>query len=231
MMKLSTLSGILLCGLFSLTTFTSQSQCANEILLVVATTDAGDQTFWSITNDLNELIASGGPYANDSASDIVLCLEDGCYDFNMFSETGWNGGLATIIYADSILGLGFGNQPFDSFSFGVNAFGCGGDLPEGCTDQEACNFDPNAVVNDGSCVYPGCTDPEALNYDASAGCSDGSCQYEEPCSLNTITLTMLDTFGDGWNGATYMITQFGNAISEGTLVEGEFDVVELCLAD
>jgi len=45
----------------------------------------------------------------------------------------------------------------------------------GCTDPAACNYDPLANVNDGSCVYPGCTDPLACNYNASASCDDGSC--------------------------------------------------------
>lgn len=45
----------------------------------------------------------------------------------------------------------------------------------GCTDASACNFDPNADVNDGSCSYPGCTDPNACNYDLTAGCDDGTC--------------------------------------------------------
>ena len=40
-----------------------------------------------------------------------------------------------------------------------------GNPPEGCTDSEADNYDPNAVFDDGSCVYSGCTDPNAQNYD------------------------------------------------------------------
>jgi len=46
----------------------------------------------------------------------------------------------------------------------------------GCTDITACNFDPTALDEDGSCVYPGCTDVAACNYNPSAGCDDGSCQ-------------------------------------------------------
>ncbi|MDA9756232.1 fibrobacter succinogenes major paralogous domain-containing protein [Flavobacteriales bacterium] len=75
----------------------------------------------------------------------------------------------------------------------------------GCTDPTACNYDPTAEVNDGSCEYlscsgcqdpaacdydddaviagicdydscAGCTNPEALNYDATAFIDDGSCE-------------------------------------------------------
>lgn len=45
----------------------------------------------------------------------------------------------------------------------------------GCTDPIACNYNPAANVNDGSCVYPGCNNAIACNYDPTAGCDDGSC--------------------------------------------------------
>jgi hypothetical protein len=50
---------------------------------------------------------------------------------------------------------------------------------EGCTDSTACNYDPNATIDDGSCEYEclGCTDETATNYDATANIDDGSCCY------------------------------------------------------
>lgn len=45
----------------------------------------------------------------------------------------------------------------------------------GCTDNTACNYDADASVEDGSCLYPGCINPEADNYDPLAGCDDGTC--------------------------------------------------------
>ena len=64
---------------------------------------------------------------------------------------------------------------------------------EGCTDEEACNYNPEANENDGSCEYTsclGCTDEEAMNYDEEATIEDGSCIY---INLNC------DTLGDeGW---------------------------------
>jgi hypothetical protein len=41
----------------------------------------------------------------------------------------------------------------------------------GCTDSEACNYNENAVIDDGSCNYDcgvGCTDPVACNYNPAA---------------------------------------------------------------
>lgn len=62
----------------------------------------------------------------------------------------------------------------------------------GCTSPYADNYDPDATINDGSCMYPGdedgeddtegCTDVSANNYNPNADIDDGSCIYapEEP---------------------------------------------------
>ncbi len=62
-------------------------------------------------------------------------------------------------------------------------------LVDGCTDMTACNYNPDATTDDGSCEYGiatcdepcnaivGCTNPFACNYDADANCDDGSCDY------------------------------------------------------
>ena len=58
---------------------------------------------------------------------------------------------------------------------------CGGTPKEGCTFLIACNYDPTAIVEDGSCIFecPGCTDEAACNYDDGALQDDGSCLYPE----------------------------------------------------
>ena len=47
----------------------------------------------------------------------------------------------------------------------------------GCTNLSACNFDEEAVFDDGSCEESGCTDSFACNYTDEASCDDGSCDY------------------------------------------------------
>lgn len=47
----------------------------------------------------------------------------------------------------------------------------------GCTDATACNFNPEANVNDGSCVASGCLEPAACNFNPSAGCAGEACDY------------------------------------------------------
>ncbi|MGB0150693.1 MAG: hypothetical protein ACPF87_07365, partial [Flavobacteriales bacterium] len=74
----------------------------------------------------------------------------------------------------------------------------------GCTDAEACNYEEDATVDDGSCefaeplldcegnclndadgdgicdeVEEGCTDADACNYDPLAAVEDGTCEYPE----------------------------------------------------
>ena len=50
----------------------------------------------------------------------------------------------------------------------------------GCTTTDACNYDDQANLDNGSCDYSciGCTDPEACNYDETATTDDGSCEYD-----------------------------------------------------
>jgi len=45
----------------------------------------------------------------------------------------------------------------------------------GCIDQEADNYNAEATTDVGSCIYYGCTDPTAGNYDETANTDDGSC--------------------------------------------------------
>ena len=42
---------------------------------------------------------------------------------------------------------------------------CGGDGScQGCTDPNACNYEPGALVDDGSCITEGCNDEAACNF-------------------------------------------------------------------
>ena len=90
----------------------------------------------------------------------------------------------------------------------------GGDI-SGCTDETAFNYNPNATIDDGSCVpelegcmdedalnydmdaniwcsgcceYEGCMDEQALNYDSDATTDDGSCIYDTGSLSNALSL-------------------------------------------
>ena len=48
----------------------------------------------------------------------------------------------------------------------------------GCDDPDADNYNPNAeIIDNETCLYSGCTDAEALNFDEEANLDDGSCLY------------------------------------------------------
>lgn len=79
-----------------------------------------------------------------------------------------------------------------------------------------------------SCGTPGCTDPAASNYDSAATIDDGSCVY---CDGELVTLDMFDSFGDGWNGATYSFIDLdGIVVASGSMV-GSYEQDIICLSD
>ena len=82
-------------------------------------------------------------------------------------------------------------------------------------------------VGGGVCIA-GCTDSTAVNYDASATSDDGSCAY---CTDNYMTLNMYDSWGDGWNGNMFTMTNSAGAMFvNSTLATGSFGSENLCLA-
>ena len=58
----------------------------------------------------------------------------------------------------------------------------------GCMDPTACNFLDTATCDSGECIDSGCMDEIACNYNPNAGCSDESCLYAGPlgCGPGTV---------------------------------------------
>ena len=92
----------------------------------------------------------------------------------------------------------------------------------GCTDEEAANYDPEAVIEGGTCEFIGCMDTAAANYDPTATQeSEGSCTY---CDLGSFLMNveMYDLGGDGWNGANYYLESIdGTFAASGNLDEAD----------
>jgi len=108
---------------------------------------------WNISNTDGEIFMEGS--LEPEFSDYTECLEDGCYSFNLidvsFPGEG-NEGFFTLWVGDA-LGANDWIQPGSSSYEFVVGNGCD-DWLSGCTDSTALNYNPDAIIDDGSCEYP-----------------------------------------------------------------------------
>jgi uncharacterized repeat protein (TIGR01451 family) len=79
----------------------------------------------------------------------------------------------------------------------------------GCTDNTSCNYDPDALIPDGSCGWSGCMDVGACNYQQWVTCDNGSCIYGSDIN----GLIFHDVNGDGirqtWQPAEPVLSNIG----------------------
>ena len=88
--------------------------------------------------------------------------------------------------------------------------------PAGCTDPGYVEFNPMAVVDDGSCLTPvilGCLDSTMFNYDSLANQQliIPNCEY---------TLRLTDGVGDGWFGSYIVLSQGDSVYGPYTIYDG-----------
>lgn len=171
--------------------------CYSSCVEVNMTDEYGDGwngNVWVIER-LGEVVSTG-TLSDGVAGTVKACLDPGCYHFFIDPsqgqyqfELGWSLG---NVEPSGLLG-GWDDEA--SFTLA----GGGEDL--GCTVLFACNFDPNATCDDGSCCYDHCVD-----------------------------LIVSDTYGDGWNYATMTLTNMETGASqELTMTSGSLDTLGLCL--
>lgn len=195
--------------------------------------DGWNGSEYTITNLAGETIATGSlddagyfvdndNYSGPEFGFDMLCLEPGCYSVSVSngswpSEVSWN-----VQTEDG--GILASGGPTTGIVISVGGAVCG------CTDGNtpACNYDPTATDDDGTCEYEtcgGCTDASACNYDGAAILDDESCCYD-----NCVSVNMTDSFGDGWNGGYYILSDVdGNEIGTGTIASGSSAVDTYCL--
>ena len=131
----------------------------NTVLLDLTTDDYPEETSWELLNDQQTQVASQGGYATTGVQATVTIpdLPNGAYTFKIYDTAG--DGLCC--------GYGIGQYTLtESGTALVIASGAEFD------DQEATSFVLPFVP-----PVPGCTDPDALNYDANAELDDGTCIY------------------------------------------------------
>ncbi|MDE0918164.1 MAG: choice-of-anchor B family protein, partial [Flavobacteriales bacterium] len=113
---------------------------------------------------------------------------------------------------------------------------CGGNGSSclGCTNTIACNYDPSATIDDGSCIIGG----TGINITVGGGSWDSEITWSIVQDDNVIiadettgsieicigdgcyTFAMNDSYGDGWNGAIYTIT---NIVTGAVIDSGDLD--------
>ena len=93
-------------------------------------------------------------------------------------------------------------------------------------DSLAVNYNPEATIDDGSCLFPiyGCTDPLAINYDPAATVDDESCEYFSLLQLSSITIHAIPMTN---NGSNWDVGAFGSEYPDifYVLKQGSGDIV------
>lgn len=93
-----------------------------------------------------------------------------------------------------------------------------------CEDEYLC------CVSEDEQFRVGCTNASACNYDPTVCASQPStCVY---CIGNCYSLSMFDSYGDGWNGATWSFTDdAGVVVASGTMADGFSSLAADCIDD
>ena len=153
------------------------------VTISVTTDTWPGETTWTLSDSIGEVVLSGGPYTTNGITDEqLICVGDGCYTFSIADSFGdgiFDPGGYTLTVDGNLIASG------GDFDFGETTEFCTDNLNFGCTDPTACNYDPDAGIDNGSCNFDclGCTLPSACNYDEEATQDDGSCLFDDDCGV------------------------------------------------
>jgi hypothetical protein len=207
-----------------------------------------------IVSDADEIVFSDVDFFGFGGIYGEVCLEPGaCYTAiiqgEMDSDPEWNDGLfgVTTTFEDLAYEIWPMGENLWAVQFGLDGTCADMDWTSyvGCTDETAINYSPEALIDDGSCIVSSACDglfevefvlnggmaPEEVglrvsNEDgdvlmdmdgytgSSVGCVPAGCY----------TVEMLDSSGDGWNGALAELYVDGEPAGTMTLEEGDYEV-------
>ncbi len=135
------------------------------------------ETTWSLVDALGDTVMAGGPYVNGTDNfatyAITASLCAGCYTLTVADAFGdgmccqfGNGGYTFAIDDQTVASGG------DFLEFETTEICTPGFSAAGCTYEVALNYDPTAIEDDGSCIFPTCPDPCAADVDEDGICDD-----------------------------------------------------------
>lgn len=155
-----------------------------EVIFTILTDNYPDETTWSVTDASGATIMSGGPYAsNGTTFTSSACVATGCYDVTINDSYGdgiccaYGEGNYSITSDGNTLVSGGEFVSTETTNFCVTA-----GSTAGCTNNQACNYNSEATIDDGSCTYA------AIGYDCGGNCiqdldEDGICDACEEFDL------------------------------------------------
>ena len=128
-----------------------------EVNPVDSAANLGFSVYWTLTDSTGWHASLVYDYTNAEGYNAYGCLEDGCYNFYLY-DYGWELGAAQVdvTVGDVTTTYGFEEGAFEAaYAIGVNTEGCEVFIPVyGCMDPEAMNYDPEANIDNGYCLYP-----------------------------------------------------------------------------
>ena len=220
------------CQYFVLDT-TSCGTDSVELIVTITVDQYASETSWFIMTNWNtdqivmEVLEGeyGGLTMGTTVTHTACVADNTNFTFRIFDSYGdglggaqWGGidGEWMVHTACDTIASGGGN-------FGLNAMANGNtgdcdDLPiEGCMDDNYLEYNPEAVLDNGSCltsnVY-GCIDENSINYDVEANTAE---QFSN-CSH---TLTLTDLSENGWGGSFLIVAQGEDYYGPFTVASGE----------
>ena len=148
--------------------------CFDDLVTITLYDSFGDGMTWAGAEGGLTIFGAFYLFENGSSLPLDFCLAPGCYSGTLTldqyaSETSWD-----VVVNGALVATGSGASTEVFFSSDPAC------IVAGCNDENSCNYNPAANVNDGSCDYvscAGCTDMGACNYDADATLDDASCDY------------------------------------------------------
>lgn len=133
--------------------------CADGIatsMLYVCTFSQGANVALEITDESGTIIYSGTDFSDVDIVYLDLCIGAGCFTANLSNsagEGGWYGGYFYINNGNNQIAYASLPEDATEWSFDFSIDGSCGDV-FGCTSEDALNYNPEATIDDGSCLAP-----------------------------------------------------------------------------